>query len=98
MHTLIAENLVLPKGKIDSTRPRPPRPNFTALADKPLSESEKIRWAGFWFLNPVFPTTSLPRQALEAWMNPWLESKSQSTGLRRVAAAVHPPVSGNDAG
>ena len=43
-------------------------------------------------MNRVLSTTSLPRQAPEARMNPWLDSMSQSTGLRRVAAAVRTPL------
>jgi hypothetical protein len=42
-------------------------------------------------LNRFLSTTSLPRQAPEARMNPLSDSMSQSTGLRRVAAAVRSP-------
>lgn len=42
-------------------------------------------------MNRFLSTTSLPRQAPEARMNPLSDSMSQSTGLRRVAAAVRTP-------
>ncbi len=90
MHTLIAENLALHQGKIDSTGPRPPRPNSGVPGDRSLSLG--LKNYRLTLGSQSFPSHNLPaaHSARSQGRIPFLESISQSTGIRRLAMPVHP--------